>query len=188
MTVARRAATRCAPVLGLALTLAVVAWPAAAHGQTPDPAAIRVSAFGGFSFREGITGLNVAKDVQSLSARLTLPRQTGLQPWVQGEYFVRPGFECLPTLPCNDAGWTALAGVTASASVQDDTEPGVHPYLLAGVGWAFSAEDRFAYVLGLGLAVVVTHRVAPSLEFRWEDLPGIRNVLMVDLGLRLDLF
>lgn len=188
MTVGTRVATRRAPVLGLALALAVLAWPAAAHGQAPDPPAIRVSAFGGVSFRDGPTGLRVAQDVQSLSARVTLPRQTGLQPWVQGEYFVRPDFECLPTLPCNDAGWTALAGVTAPASVHGDTHRGAHAYLLAGVGWAFSAEDRFAYVLGLGLAVVVTHRVAPSLEIRWEDLPGIRNVLMVDLGLRLDLF
>ncbi|MFO7895244.1 MAG: hypothetical protein R6U63_16140 [Longimicrobiales bacterium] len=184
----RRAATPRAPVLGLALVLAAVFWPAAAHGQTPDPAAIRVSAFGGVSFRDGLTGLNVAKDVQSLSVRLTLPRQTEIQPWVQGEYFVRPDFECLSALPCSDAGWTALAGVTAPISTSGDTDPGVHPYLLAGVGWAFSAEDRFAYVLGVGLAMVVTHRVAPSLEFRWEDLPGIRNVLMVDLGLRLDLF
>jgi hypothetical protein len=110
----------------------------------------------------------------------------GFQPWLQVERFVRPDFICTPPLPCNDAGWTALVGVTAPFFRGD--QAGLNPYLLGGVGWAFSEENRFAYAMGLGFAFRVIPRLAPTLEFRWEDLPGIRNVVMVNLGLRVELF
>ena len=108
---------------------------------------------------------------------------------MQAERFVRPDFECSLPLVCNERGWTALAGVSAPlAGRSNDTEPGVHPYLLAGIGWAFSEENRFAYTMGVGAAFPIFRWFAPSLEVRWEDLPGIRNVVMINVGLRLDLF
>lgn len=174
----------------LAIPLVLAAWwatPAAAQRE-PDEAAVRVTAYGGVSLREGLGGLRWAKDVASTSVRLTRPHRVGVQPWIQLERFVRPDFECLPSLACNDTGWTALVGMVAPFGGAD-TRPGVlHPYLLAGVGWAFSDENRFAYAMGLGAAFPVVRRFAPAVEIRWEDLPGIRNVVMVNLGLRVDLF
>ncbi|MGK7310753.1 MAG: hypothetical protein ACN0LA_00805 [Candidatus Longimicrobiales bacterium M2_2A_002] len=178
-----RAAGRC--LAALAAVLLVAAAPASA--QAVDPGAIRVSVFGGGSVREGLSGLGIAQDVLSLSARVTLPFQGRLQPWVQGELFTRPDLECPQTLECNTDGVTVLAGVVAPVTAAD-AEPGLHPYFLGGIGWAFSEEDRFAYLLGIGGAFAFSRRIAPSLEVRWEDLPGIRNVMMVNLGVRLDLF
>ncbi len=36
------------------------------------------------------------------------------------------------------------------------------------------------------MAVPLSGRIAPTLELRWEDLPGIRNVVMLNLGLIVD--
>lgn len=154
--------------------------------QGGETGAIRVSGFAAGSWRGGPGGLRLAEDVLSVSGRFTLAR-FGFQPWIQGEYFTRPDLQCLPGVPCNDDGWTVLAGVVAPLSVRD-TQPGLHLYLLGGIGWAFSAENRFTYLMGLGGAYAVTRRIAPSMEVRWEDPPGIKNVVMVNLGLRLDLF
>lgn len=170
-----------------ALTAALLLVAAPGAAQSVDPGTVRVSVFGGGSIREDPTGLGIAEDVLSVSARLTLPLQGRFQPWVQGEFFTRPDLECPAVLDCNADGVTALAGVVAPFSA-DDTRPGFHPYFLGGVGWAFSDEDRFAFVLGIGGAFAFSRRVAPSLEVRWEDFPGIRNVMMVNLGVRLDLF
>lgn len=172
-------------LVALAAILLVAAAPASA--QRGDAGAVRVSVFGGGSIREDISGLGVAEDVLTVSARVTLPFQGRIQPWVQGELFTRPDLECPLTLECNTDGVTALAGFVAPVTAVD-TEPGLHPYFLGGIGWAFSEEDRFAYVLGVGGAFAFSRRIAPSLEVRWEDLPGIRNIMMVNLGVRLDLF
>ena len=176
-------------ILVLGLALAPLARPAPAAAQAAvDRASIRVTGFGGVSLRQGIDRLRLAEDVLSVSARLTLPRRSGLMPWVQAERFVRPDLDCTLPLACNERGWTALGGVTAPLSGRsNDTGPGVHPYLLAGIGWAFSEENRFAYTMGVGAAFPIFQWLAPSLEVRWEDLPGIRNVVMINLGLRLDL-
>lgn len=178
---------RPAGTLLAALTAALLLLPAPGTAQSVDPGAIRVSVFGGGSLREDPTGLGVAQDVLSVAARVTLPVQGRFQPWLQVERFTRPELECPAPLQCNTEGMTALAGLVAPFT-RNDTEPGVHPYLVGGVGWAFSDEDQFAYVLGIGGAYAVSRRIAPSVEVRWEDLPGIRNVLMVNLGVRLDLF
>lgn len=163
------------------------AWTAHAAAQGgADRPAVRVTAYGGASLRDGVGGLRWAEDVLSTGVRLTYPRRVGYEPWLQAERFVRPDFDCTPPLACNDSGWTALAGVTAR--FVGGNEPGVHPYLLAGVGWAFSEENRFAWTMGLGFAFQVIPRLAPTLEVRWEDLPGIQNVATVNLGLRVELF
>lgn len=159
---------------------------AAAAQEPGERAALRVSGFVAGSLREGPAGFGVARDVVSFSARLMLPR-AGPQPWAQVSGFRRPDLECLAGVPCNEDGWTALVGVVQPLS-PDDTRPGLNPYLIGGIGYAFSAEDRFSYVFGIGAAFPFDRRVAPSVELRWEDLPGIRNVLMVNIGLRLDLF
>ena len=172
---------------GAVVSVMLLAGGGPVAAQDGDRATVRVSGFAAASVREGVTGLRFAEDVLTYSARLTLPYQSAYQPWVQAGLFTRPELECPPGLTCSTEGVTVLAGVVAPLS-RDDTGPGAHPYFLGGVGWAFAEEDRFAYVLGLGGAYAVSGRVAPSVEVRWEDLPGIRNVMMVSLGLRLDLF
>jgi hypothetical protein len=160
--------------------------PAAAQGY--EPALVRVTGFGGVSLRQGITGFRIAEDVRSASVRVTWVRSR-LRPWVQAERFVRPALECQPPLTCNEDGWTALVGVSPAFSPGGaDTGPGLHPYVTTAIGWAFAEQDQFAYLLGVGAALPITPWLAPSLEFRWEDLPGIRNVLMMTAGIRLDLF
>ena len=169
------------------LAVLVAAGPAEAQDVPPDDRPIvRLTPLVGGSMRERPDGLAFADDVRSVSVRATLPRR-GLQPWVQIEAFRRPILVCQTGIPCNTEGWTALAGVVAPIS-PNDMEPGVHPYFLGGIGWAFSEESQYAYTLGAGVAVALTRRVAPSAEVRWEDLPGIRNVMMLNLGLRVDLF
>lgn len=171
--------------IGAAALMAAAA-PVAA--QSGDGGAVRVSVFGAGSMREGISGLQFAQDVVAFSARVTLPRQSAYQPWVQVQRFTRPDLVCPDGITCTTEGVTALAGVVAPFT-RNDREPGVlHPYFLGGIGWVFAEQEQFAYVLGVGGAYAVTGRLAPSLEVRWEDLPGIRNVMMVSLGLRLDLF
>ena len=173
-------------ILALAAGLGLAAGaPAAA--QTPEGPALRVRVLAGGSIRQKPNGLAIAEDVRTLAARLTLPRQARLQPWVQAQAFTRPGLACDGSLPCNTGGWTALVGVTAPFSA-DDLEPGVHSHLLAGIGWGFSEQDRFAYLVGAGMTFAWMPRLAPTLEVRWEDFPGIQNVIMIHVGLRIDLF
>ncbi len=173
-------------LFGVLTTLAaLVPLPTLAQGY--EPALIRVTGYGGVSLREGITGFRFAEDVRSASVRVTWLRSR-LHPWLQAERFVRPGLECQPPLTCIENGWTALVGVSPAFTAGADTEPGVHSYVTTAIGWAFAEEDRFAYLLGIGAAFPITPWLAPSLEFRYEDLPGIRNVLMMNLGIRLDLF
>lgn len=174
------------PVAWALAALLLVMWTAPAAAQEDDRATLRLSGFVAGSLREGPAGFGVARDVRSFTVRLTVPR-LGLQPWAQVGGFYRPDFECIAGVPCNDEGWTALVGVVGPLS-PDDTRPGVQPYLVGGIGAAFSEEDQFAYILGIGASVPLNPRVAPSVELRWEDLPGITNVLMVNLGLRLDVF
>ena len=157
-----------------------------ADAPSRDRPVVRLTPFVGGSLRERPDGLGLADDVRSLSLRATLPRR-GFQPWAQIEAFSRPNLECPAGIPCNTEGWTALVGVVAPIT-PNDLEPGAHPYFLGGVGWAFSEEDQFAYTVGAGVALALTRRLAPSAEVRWEELPGIRNVVMLNLGLRIDLF
>lgn len=173
-------------ILGLAAVL-VLAGGAPAAAQTPEGPALRVRVLAGGSVRQKPTRIAIAEDVRTLAARLTLPRQARLQPWIQAQAFTRPRLVCPETLACNTDGWTALIGVTAPFSA-DDLEPGVHSHLVAGIGWGFSEQDRFAYLFGGGMTFAVIPRLAPTLEVRWEDFPGIQNVIMVNLGLRIDLF
>ncbi|MDX1673804.1 MAG: hypothetical protein R3314_03285 [Longimicrobiales bacterium] len=169
------------------LLAALVGAPAEAQdAPTDDGPIVRLSTFVGGSLRERPDGLGLADDVLSASVRATLPRR-GFQPWAQVEAFRRPNLACPAGIPCNTEGWTALAGVVAPIT-PNDMEPGAHPYFLAGIGWAFSEESQFAYTLGAGVGLALTRRVAPSAEVRWEELPGIRNVVMLNLGLRVDLF
>ena len=170
-----------------ALAAAIGLTAGSAQGQElRDPSLVRVSAFAAASLREGPTGLGVGRDVLSVTARVTWPRR-GIQPWAQVGAFTRPNLSCLPGLRCNSEGWTALAGVALPFS-RDDTQPGVQSYLLGGVGVGVSEETTAAYLVGVGSSLVILPRVAPSLEVRWEHLPGIRNVVMLNLGVRIDLF
>lgn len=167
----------------------MMAWavPVSVRAQDrPERPLVRASAFVAASLREGPTGIGVGRDVRSFSARVTWSRR-GVQPWVQASGFTRPDLACLPGLPCNTDGWTALAGVTLPFS-RDDSQRGIHSYFLGGVGAGFSEESIFAYLLGVGTTLAIVPRVAPSFEVRWEDLPGIRNVVMLSLGLQVDLF
>lgn len=167
--------------------VAATALPAThAAGQQSDHPAFRVSVFGAGSLRDSPTGFRVARDVISYSVRFTLPRRASFHPWVQAGRFERPELDCRPGIPCNDDGWTVHGGVALPLSV-DDTRGGPNVHLLTGLGAAFSAEDRFSYALGFGLSYPVA-RWAPSGELVWVDLPGIRNVMMLNLGLRVDLF
>jgi hypothetical protein len=174
----------CATGFVLFMALGPGAAPVAA--QARDAPAIRFSAFAGASLREAVTGPRFAEDVLSGSFRVTYLRPQ-LRPWIQVERFVRPELECQPPLTCSEEGWTALAGVTATSG-RRDTRPGLHVHLMAGIGWAFAEEERLVYALGVGAAYPLTPWLAPSLEFRWEDLPGIRNVFMINAGIRLDVF
>ncbi len=164
-----------------------VAWPGHALGQESGQGALRVTGMVGGSLRDGLNGFGVARDVVNFSVRLSLPKGLGIQPWVQAGGFNRPDLICEAALPCNTEGWTLRGGVALPFS-PDDSRPGVHPYMIGGIGAAFAEEDTFSWLLGIGTSYSLTPRLAPVFELRWEDLPGIRNVLMLNLGLRLDLF
>lgn len=168
--------------------LLMLAGPAPIRAQGIDrQGLVRVSAFVGGSFRDSPAGFGVARDVVSYSLRLSLPRGAGMHPWLQAGRFVRPDLECPAELTCNTEGWTARVGVTLPLST-DDTRPGLHPYLVGGIGMAFAEEDELSWLVGFGTALALTPRVAPVLELHWDQLPGIRNVLMLNVGLRIGLF
>ena len=163
------------------------AGPAVGQADGEGPGLARVNVFAGGSLRQSPAGFGIGREVRSLSVRVVWPRQEAMQPWLRGMWFVRPEVECVPSLPCVTEGWSVLGGVVMPLT-EADTRPGVHPYFVLGAGWAFASEDRFAYVAGLGTAVALTPWVAPIVEFRYEHLPGLENVLMLNLGVRLDLF
>jgi hypothetical protein len=167
------------------LALVVAAGPATAQ-QDDDPA-VWVSAFAAGSLREGLTGFRVARDVVGGSVRLTALRDGALQPWLQADAFRRPDLECVEDLPCNDDGWLARVGATVSLSAEND-RPGLQPHLLGGMGAGFSEETEFSYLLGFGVGWLVSPRLTPLLEFRWERIPGLRNVFMLNGGIRIGLF
>ena len=176
--------TMAAAALAALMALACVA-PSSAQ-RIDGQGRVRMSAFAAGSFREGPDGFGVARDVVSYSLRLTLPRGMGLHPWVQAGRFIRPDLECPADLTCNADGWTARGGVTLPLST-DDTRPGFHPYLVGGIGMAFSEQDELSWLFGFGSALALTPRIAPAVELYWDQLPGIRNVLMLSLGLRISL-
>lgn len=179
--------TRRAVVVAALTALAVLTWPETGSAQRPGSGTgLRVTGLVGGSFREGPSGFGVARDVVTYSVRLSLRRGMGLQPWVQAGGFTRPDLTCLPDLPCSSEGWTLRGGVVLPFS-PDDTRPGVQPYLVGGLGGAFSEQDRFSVALGIGVAVPLAPWFAPVVELQWDQLPGISNVLMVNLGLRIDL-
>lgn len=172
----------------VSLVLAAASPVAAQYEEVrPTGLGLRVSGFAAGSLREGPDGIRLAKDVRSLTARITLVRPLSYQPFLQYERYGRPDLPCVAGFPCNDQGWIGLVGVTLPLTYGED-RPGLHPYAIAGIGWVFSDENKFTYQLGAGFALAFTRWFAPSLEFRWEDLPSLRNVVMVHLGLRLTLF
>lgn len=174
-----------AVLAALVVGTAVCATPASAQ-RADEAAGVRVSGFAAVSFREGLDGVRVARDVLTASARVELPR---LLPrlWAQADLFERPQLDCSPEITCNREGLALFVGGTLPLSL-DDTRRGVHPYGLGAAGVGFSAETTLAYIVGFGAAIVPTDRVAFSAEARFETLPGIRNILMANLGVRLDLF
>jgi hypothetical protein len=180
---------RRAVAVGTLTALAVLAGPEAGSAQRMGSGTgLRVTGLVGGSFQDSPTaGLGLARDVVSYSLRLSLRRGNGIQPWVQGGWFTRPDLVCPADLVCSSEGWT-LRGGAVMPFFPDDTRPGVQPYLLAGLGGAFSERNRFSVLLGIGAAVPLTRWFAPVVELQWDQLPEISNVLMVNLGLRIDLF
>lgn len=168
--------------------LLAAAGPAAAQrrGGDGDPPRALLAAWSGLSLREGQTEFRFAEDVIEVGARLTLNREWAFKPWVQVDWFTRPELTCLEGFPCNDDGIVLRGGLTLPIS-DDDTRPGVHPRLLAGVGVGISDETELAYMLGFGAAWSLHPRLAPVFEFRWERVPGFRNVAILGIGLRLGL-
>ena len=168
--------------------MASLAWPAEGAAQVVDgDASVRVWTFAAGSLREGPSGFGFARDVVSYSLRVSLPRGADVQPWVQAGWFERPDLECPAGAVCNLDGWTARAGVILPFST-DDTRPGLHSYLVGGIVMAFATEDELSWLLGLGMTLTVTPSFAPAVELHWDQLPGIRNVLMINLGARISLF
>lgn len=172
----------------VAMALAALVAPEAGSAQRPGSGTgIRVTGLAGGSFREGPSGFGLARDVVTYSLRLSLRSGLGFQPWIQAGQFTRPDLVCPSALPCSSEGWHLRGGVVLPFS-PDDTGPGVHLYLLGGLGGAFSEQDRFSVVLGIGGSVPLTPWFAPVVEVHWDQLPGISNVVMANLGVRIDLF
>ncbi|NIP77997.1 MAG: hypothetical protein GWM90_01855 [Gemmatimonadetes bacterium] len=169
----------------LVLALATVG-PVSAQ-EEPEGPHVAVAGFVAGSLLGGADGSGFADDVVGASMRLTLVRRRALQPWVQLDAFDRPDLECLEGLACNEDGWIARVGATLPLST-DENRPGVQPRVFAGIGAGFSEETEFSYVLGIGAGWLITPRVMPVFEFRWEQLPGIRNIVMLNGGLRIGLF
>ena len=153
-------------------------------GEEREPPRVYVTAWSGFSIREGQTTLRVADDMMSVGGRVTLQRTLAPQPWVQVDYFWRPELRCDASFACNDEG-IALRGGVLLPLTEDETRPGLHPAFLAGVGVGFAEETAFSYLLGLGGAWLLHPRLAPTFEVRWERVPGLRNVVIVGAGLRI---
>lgn len=180
--------TRRAVALGAVIALMALAWPDVGSAQRPGSGTgLRITGLVGGSVREGPAGFGLARDVVSYGARLTLRRGMGIQPWVQVGGFTRPDLVCPDNLTCNSHGWTVRGGVALPFS-PNDTRPGIQPYLLGGLGWGFSEQNKFSVLLGIGFAAPLTPWFAPVVELQWVQLPGTTNILMVNLGLRLDPF
>lgn len=170
-----------------ALLLAIAALPAAAQRtEGRDPPRVLVTAWSGFSLREGQASFRFADDLVAFGGRVSLNRGTAARPWVQVDHFTRPDLNCQEGLACNESGTVIRAGVTLPLS-EDDTRRGVHPRLAAGIGWGRSEERGLAYLLGFGAAWAIHPRFAPVFEARWERVPGLRSVGVLGLGLRLGL-
>jgi hypothetical protein len=175
-------------LLSAAVALGLDAGAAAAQRGREEGHSPRVllTAWSGFSLREGQRTIRFADDVVSFGARVSLNRRASAQPWVQVDHFTRPDLSCPPGVPCNTDGILARAGLTLPFT-EDDTRPGFHPRLLGGIGAGFSEETALSYLIVLGGAWSIHPRFAPIFEIRWERLPGLSNILILGLGLRTGL-
>ena len=143
---------------------------------------LAITPWGGFSMRQNI-GRIAFDDVVHAGLRLEL-RRWRTWPFVQFDRFVRPGLECVEPFTCYDEGWQIRGGVTAG--MPDDTQPGLHSAVALGLGAGIvDGEASFTYLGGLGLHYNIAPRLAPRLEIRWERYPGIKNIVVAALGLRL---
>lgn len=147
---------------------------------------IQLTGWGGVSLREGAQSLRVGKDYVAFGLRATWWRGGAVRPWLQGDRFERPELVCVAGLPCSDQGWLVRAGIVVPFS-DDDSIRGVHPYLAAGMGAGFGDDTIFAYMGGIGIHWTVTPRVAPSAEFRFERVPGLRFIYTLNGGIRIGL-
>ena len=181
------------PALLLVVVLAALAAPAEVHAQRDGrrgPAMeetgprFHLSARGAASLRN-FNGFRVGEDLVTYGISLGWARPGGIQPWVEGARFIRPGLDCLPSLPCEDEGWMARAGAILALS-QDELEPGVHGSFRVGVGATFADETDWTYLVGIELLWRTLPRVAPFVEFRWDHVAGI-NMTMAGVGLRVEL-
>lgn len=170
------------------VALAAVAGPAVAQEDATgrDAPRILVTAWGGFSLREGQRTFRFADDLVTYGARASYNRRAGGRGWVQLDHFARPDFACPDGVTCNDRGILARAGLTLPFT-EDDTRRGFHPRFVGGVGAGFAEEIGLSYLLGLGAAWTLHPRFAPVFELRWERVPGLTNTLMLALGLRAGL-
>lgn len=181
----RRYATR-----ALLTAAALAASAGAVEAQEGDDGTnaprVLVTAWSGFSMQEGQRTFRFADDLITFGARVTLRRQAAPGGWVQVDHFSRPDFVCAEELTCNDRGLLARAGISLPFT-EDDTRPGFHPRLVAGVGAGFTEQIGLSYLLGLGAAWSLHPRLAPVFEVRWERVPGLSNMLMLGLGIRAGL-
>lgn len=113
--------------------------------------------------------------------RFTLVRSGGPHPWVDAGGFVRPDFECVTGLACNDEGWLLRAGLVLGL-VGDPSRTGLHAGLRGGLGAAGSEDVTLAYLMGLGIRWQGIPHVAPFTEIRWEHITGM-NLNMIAAGL-----
>lgn len=144
-----------------------------------------VTGSGGLSIREGQATLRFAEDLRELGGRITLYLPRAVLPWIQVDRFTRPDLFCPGGAECYPEGTLLRAGFTLPVT-EDDLAPGVHPRLVAGIGAAFTeGHTGFSYLLGVGVAWPLHPRLAPTAEVRWERLPGLRNIVMLNAGLRV---
>lgn len=182
MIVPRQLLRFCFTALPFALSAAAA--PSASAQEGP---ALRwnVTADAGISVQDGFDGVRFGRDMVSYGLRVTAARDGSLHPWVGGARFVRPDFECVPGLDCNDAGWLARAGIAVPLSRESDGS-GLGAEARTGAGAAFAEETSFSYLIGFALLWHGIPRIAPMMEFRWEHVTGI-NLTMFAAGVRLDL-
>lgn len=147
---------------------------------------LQLTGWGGVSLREGAESFRVGKDLVSFGVRATLWRRGPLHPWVQADRFERPNLVCVVGIPCTDQGWLLRGGILVPFS-DDESVRGVHPYLTAGLGAGFSDNTFFSYLGGIGLHWTLWPRIAPSAEFRFERVPGLRFIYTLNGGIRIGL-
>ena len=175
-------------LIAAAAALAVLAMPASGQRSVDaDRPTIALTGWGGVSIREGQSSFRFAEDLRTYGIRVALTR-FGVHPWVQADRFVRPDLVCPGVGDCATEGFLFRAGATLPLVVDPD-EPGLQPRLVSGIGLSLADDrTRFSYLLGIGATWVLHPRLAPAFEVRWERVPGLRNVVMLNAGMRFGLF